>query len=252
MNTHLNILPVILLLAGCGSDFGSNGSIGDGAGGSGGDSADGATGGVTGVTGGATGVTGGSGGALVGTGGTATGGQPVGTGGAACTPPVVTDMSPELPTTIVWDSYVSQVHAIPADECLTCLSSPCATCDAAWWPVSRSTDGLTITAGVIIHCAPMPMTLGACGSTPTTSCTTWSGGSLSSTFTFELVPKADGSGYTTLYRTLSGATGSTYTSAVGTCDATMYRSAVDAYSPFTALLEKARDTISAIEWPCGG
>ncbi len=90
MKLHLNIVPVVLLLAGCGgADFGVNGSAVDGAGGSGGEIADGSTGGVTGVTGGS-GPLGGSGGEQAGsggepggTGGAGTGGQEAGTGGAA-------------------------------------------------------------------------------------------------------------------------------------------------------------------------
>lgn len=269
MKTQLTIVPVLLLLTACGgSDFTGEPLFGEGTGG--------ATGGATGVTGGVTGVTGGSGstggsggaqtgtgGVLVGTGGDGTGGQQTGTGGVlggtggqtatggatgTCKPPVVTDLSPELPTTIVWDSYLSHVTYIPVDQCLTCLNSPCTTCDVSWYPVTQSADGITITAKASVQCGSMPMTLGACGSTPAT-CTTWVNSNLYATLTVELVPKTDGTGYTTLYRTQSSTGG---VGTPGSCPTTEYNAAVQANQPYWALFDVLRSAVVAIEWPCGG
>jgi hypothetical protein len=261
MKTHLNIVPVLLLLAGCGgADFTSGSSVEDTGGSAATGGATGVTGGVTAVTGGA-GATGSTGG---GAGGLGTGGEPMGTGGAisgtgglgtggaaaVCNPPTI---APEdLPQTLVWESYVSQIDAIPADLCLSCTHSPCATCDVAWWPVSQSADGLTLTATAAVICGPIDVSLVACGTDPSTSsCTTLPGAQFSTTLELSLQPKTDGSGYTSIYRTHANTTVSSYVGQNGACPQTAFNTAAQASQPMWDLWYELRDAVLATEWPCG-
>jgi len=286
---HLNAIPLVLFLAACGgSDFTSAGleqGSGAGPGGApgGGDAA--AAGGVTGVTGGSGGVTASAGGAGPGTGGTGSGGRQGASGGASagtggvvpeaggagsggvqgasggspatgggtgtCNPPTVTPES--LPQQIVWESFSSRVTAIPVDQCLSCQHSPCTTCSVVWWPVTQSADGLTLTASASVTCGPVDVSLVACGSDPSaSSCTTWPGVKMPVELIFGLLPKADGTGYTLTYRSVSGGyslgfDGQPYQ---GSCP-DIYNQAARAQSVQLGLFYALRDSVVATEWPCG-
>lgn len=277
MKIHLNLVPAVLFLAGCGgTDFNSGAGLGN-SGGAGGEAVEaGATGGaggaVTSGTGGAIAVTGGSGGALGGSGGVAMGGQAgsggfggaatggqtgsggvlggAGSGGAAgaCNPPVVTSAS--LPQQVVLDSYVGKVSTINGDICLTCQHSPCTTCQLNWGIVTPGA-GLTFTSQAsLAQCTPMPMNMGPCGSDLSqSSCTTWTP-VVYGTFTFQLQPKPDGSGYSAVIGNVS-VTGSTLTTDNGTCDATLYRAAYGSTDYMTSFIVAEKDALLATAWPCG-
>ncbi len=279
MKTNLNILSVVLLLAGCGGDTFTGAALDEGgdAGPEGeGGSVTGVTGGVTGVTGGsggrgpgtggaaAGGQLGGTGGARGGSGGMAAGGQPAGSGGAplgggagagaggagtVCAPPTITPEN--LPQEFAWEAYEGRLDMIPADMCLSCQHSPCTTCTLTWWPVTQSEDGLTFTATADGTCGPVDISVGACGSDLTvSSCTTWARGRyIDATLVFSLQPKADGSGYTAIYRTSSGG-GITYPPG-GACPEEAYRGMITANQPMWPLLFALRDAVTAAEWPCG-
>lgn len=278
MKTHLNILSVVLLLAGCGGTAFTGDALDEG-----GDAGpEGAGGSVTGVTGGVTGVTGGAGGRAPVTGGAAAGGQlgsgghPPGTGGMAaggqpaasggvllgggagagaggagtvCAPPTITPEN--LPPEFVWEAYEGRLDMIPADMCLSCQHSPCTTCTLTWWPVTQSEDGLTLTATADGTCGPVDISVGACDSNLiASSCTTWGRGRyIDATLVFSLQPKADGSGYTAIYRTSSGG-GLTYPPG-GACPEEAYRGMITANQPGSSLFVALRDAVTAIEWPCG-
>lgn len=278
---NIGFATMSLLLAGCGGeDFTSGGSLGD----EGDAGPEGAGGAVTGTAGGVTGVTGGSGGAVPGTGGTAAGGQGAGSGGAGglepgtggaaaggqpggsgsalagggagaggappvCNPPKITPEN--LPQEFTWESYDNRLEMIPADMCLSCRQSPCATCALTWWPVTQSADGLTLTATADGTCGPVDVSLVACGSEPST-CTTWGRARyISSTLVFSLQPKADGSGYTLIYRTNTDTGGLTYPPG-GACPDEAYRGMITANQPMWPLFFALRDAVTATEWPCGG
>lgn len=281
---NLNVLSVFLLLAGCGGgDFSTAGleTGGNGPEGTGGAveadagvaGASQGTGGVTGVTGGQAAVTGGSagtggasggmagggaGGQLAGsggdpgaTGGTATGGQQPATGGAGgagtvCTVPVVTPEN--LPQAFVWGSWVGEYGT----TCVTCQQSPCTTCSSvAWWPVTQSADGLTITAkAVASQCAPVAINVGPCTSDLSlSSCTIWDVAYVTGTYTFQLKPKPDKTGYTTVFRQADSTSGSIDDSqGLGSC-AHQYANSTGVASGSVNLA--LRDTLAATEWPCG-
>ena len=278
-NYTLNIVSLCLALTGCGGSAFDSAAATDvdggpvGVGGSAGASdADGGTrppeggaggrlgtvlgtGGVTSGTGGATtgtgGVTGAAGGGDLGgadAGGTPAAGGATGTGGAGatCKPPVVD--ATNLPQTIVWDSYLSKYGS----TCLTCTHGPCATCTVAWWPVTQSADGLTLTAQASVTCGPVDVSLVACGSDPSaSSCTTWAAPQISSTLVFSLQPKGDGSGYTVMYRTNNGTQVSSYQGQGGACSKPVFDGAVTANEPMWTLFFALRDAVTATKWPCG-
>lgn len=283
---NLNVLSVVLLLAGCGGgDFSTAGlEPTDGTGGAveadaGAAGATQGTGGVTGVTGGQAAVTGGSaatggdsggtagggtggqqagsGGGPGATGGAATGGQQPATGGASggsgaggaggtCKPPRL--MPEDLPQTFVWDSW----SAAYGSTCVTCQQSPCTTCSAvAWWPVDQSADGLTVTAKAVgSQCSPVAINVSACGSAPSgSSCTTWDVESVTVTYTFQLKPKPDGTGYAVVVRDQGSTTGAINdTQGLGSCTHPFPSSTGEAISSVSVAL---RDTLAVAEWPCG-
>lgn len=288
LNRNLNVLPVVLLLAGCGGgDFSTEAAL-DGTGGAAGtveaDAGTGGaagatqgTGGVTGVTGGQSGVTGGSAGAggdPGGTGGGSSGGQPAGSGGdpggnggaatggqpadagaggaGTCKPPRL--MPENLPQTVVWTSYLGKSPNYQAryDVCVTCQQSPCTTCSIAWWPVDQSADGITVTAKATLSgCTPIPVNMGACANDLTTSsCTTWNADNFSTTFTFQLLPNAGGTGYRAVYRTSSGTGGISQPQGSCAFDPRAYDEAVGA-GPYLSLMLTMQNDLLAMQWPCG-
>lgn len=282
---HLNVLSVVLLLAGCGGgEFSSAaGPEGEGTGGS--SEADAGTGGVTGVTGGQAAVTGGAagaggnlggagsggpGGQQPGTGGgtggaggagaggqqatagSATGGSGAGGAGTVCKPPKL--MPEDLPQTVVWESYLgkSPNYLGSYDVCVACQQSPCTTCSLSWWPVDQSADGVTVTAKATLSgCAPVAVNMGACASDlSTSSCTIWNTDNFYTAFTFQLLPNADGTGYRAVHRA-GGSTGG-IGQPQGGCnfDARAYNEAVGA-GPAQSLVLSIRETLVTKEWSCG-
>lgn len=285
---NLSVLSVVLLLAGCGGgDFSTagleTGGVGPEGTGGGVEADAGAagaiqgTGGVTGVTGGQAAVTGGSagtggmagggtGGQQAGsggdpgaTGGAATGGQQAATGGAsggsggACNPPRL--MPEDLPQTIVWESYLgtSPNYMGSYDVCVTCQQSPCTTCSLAWWPIDQSADGTTVTAKFTTSgCAPVAVNMGACTSDlSASSCTTWDTNGFYGTFTFQLLPKSDGTGYRAVHRVTGSWGGISQPQGGCSFDSRAYSEALNSNQPAGALLISVRDTVAAAELPCG-
>ena len=234
---------------------GGQAAVTGGSAGTGGDSG-GAAGGGTG------GQRPGSGGGPGGMGGAATGGQPAATGGASgsagaggggtCKPPRL--MPEDLPQTVVWESYLAKSpnYMGSYDVCVTCQQSPCTTCSLAWWPVDQSADGSTITATVTTTCTPFPVNMGPCASDlSTSSCTTWDATGFSGTYTFQLLPKADGTGYQAVHRTVSYGG---ISRPQGSCnfDSRAYNEAI--HSDVTAdgaFVIAIRDTLLAADFPCG-
>ena len=180
-----------------------------------------------------------------------TGGATAAEAGRTCKPPVVD--ATNLPTTMVWQSYLSKYGT----TCLTCTHSPCTTCTIDWFPVSQSADGLTVTASLNKGtCGMVPVSLGACGADPSLGeCSVWGvaldmGGSI----IFHLEPKPDGSGYrvhdVSAYPSLV-TSGPGSTSLAGACPSAAFDQARAGLPPEQSVAASLHTALLAAQWACG-